>query len=142
MTIKDKMKCPCKNCVDKPYNIDGLFLELLEQLEMKVAERGMTVIYLSGLRCPVYNKIAGGVPDSPHIYGEAEDIRVAGMDLIDLAKLCIEIGFKRIGIYPNHIHVDVVTPKPSKFWYVKKYGTPIIYSKNINDLDEFLKKVR
>jgi hypothetical protein len=81
------------------------------------------------------------VPNSPHVSGMAADIVVPGMDLLDLARLCLKIGFKRIGIYPNHIHVDVATPKPSKFWYVKRYGDAIIYSKNINDLEEFINQV-
>jgi uncharacterized protein YcbK (DUF882 family) len=141
MTIKEKMRCPCKSCENKPYSINGMLLELLLQLEIKVEEEGKILKINSGKRCPAYNKLVGGTLDSPHVIGEGADVKVEGMSLIDLARLCLEIGFKRIGIYPNHIHVDVVTPKPSKFWFVKEYGSSPIYSKHINDLDEFLRYV-
>ncbi|MDY0374060.1 MAG: D-Ala-D-Ala carboxypeptidase family metallohydrolase [Candidatus Izemoplasmatales bacterium] len=141
MTLKDKMGCPCKQCRGKDYDIDALLLELLSKLEDELAKTNKTMNINSGLRCLQYNNEVGGVPNSPHVSGMAADIVVPGMDLLDLARLCLKIGFKRIGIYPNHIHVDVATPKPSKFWYVKRYGDAIIYSKNINDLEEFINQV-
>ncbi|GAF67652.1 unnamed protein product, partial [marine sediment metagenome] len=41
--------------------------------------------------------------------------------------------------YPNHIHLDIVKPHPSKYWLVKKYGQKPIYSGNEKNLAKFLK---
>ena len=142
MLIKDKMKCPCPECKDKPYEINAFLLELLYKLEQRLKEKGFLLIINSGKRCPAYNASVGGYANSPHIFGKAADISVKGMTLLELAKLCIKIGFLRIGIYPNHIHVDIVNPHPSKFWYVKKYGSEPIYSGREYDLEKFIEKVR
>ena len=139
--IKDRMKCPCTECRDKPCDINALLLELLYKLEQRLRELGFSLLINSGKRCLIYNASVGGYANSPHVFGKAADIKVEGMTLLELAKLCIEIGFLRIGIYPNHIHVDVVIPHPSKFWYVERYGVAPVYSGNIKSLDKFLKKV-
>ena len=140
--IKDRMGCPCKACKGEPYDIDSLLLELLYKLEKKLNERGLNLIITSGKRCPAYNASIGGYADSPHVLGLAADIKVKGITILDLAEICNKIGFSRIGIYKRHIHVDVVRPHPSKYWYVAKYGSQPIYSREEKDLNKFLWKVR
>lgn len=140
--IKEKMGCPCPECKGNPYEINALLLELLYQLFQKLKEMGKTVRINSGRRCLIYNASVGGYANSPHVFGKAADIKVEGITLLELAKICVQIGFLRIGIYPNHIHVDVVIPHPSKFWYLKSYGSKAIYSGKENNLEKFLKKVR
>lgn len=140
--IKEKMRCPCSKCKDKPYEINPLLLEFVYALEQGLKASGKTVNINSGKRCLAYNASVGGYANSPHVFGKAADISVAGMSMLELAKLCITIGFLRIGIYPNHVHVDVVVPHPSKFWYVKRYGVTPIYSGKENNLEKFLMKVR
>jgi len=140
--IKEKMGCPCPECRDKPYEINALLLELLYKLEQRLNELGFSLMINSGKRCPAYNASVGGYANSPHVFGKAADIKAEGLSLLELAKLCVEVGFLRIGIYPNHIHVDVVNPHPSKFWYVKRYEIAPIYSGKENNLEKFLKKVR
>ena len=140
--IKDRMRCPCRACEGKPYDINILLLELLYKLEQRLKELGYDLKINSGKRCPAYNASVGGYANSPHIFGKAADIKVDGISILELAKICIEIGFSRVGIYPNHVHVDVVRPYPSKFWYVKKYGSKPIYSGRENDFEKFIKKVR
>lgn len=142
MLIKEKMGCPCPECKDKPYEINALLLELLYKLFQKLTEMGKTARINSGLRCITYNASVGGYANSPHVFGKAADIKVEGMSIFELAKLCVQIGFLRVGIYPNHIHVDVVKPHPSRFWYVRRYGIAPIYSGKENNLEKFLKKVR
>jgi len=95
----------------------------------------------SGYRCTTYNNKIGGAANSPHLTGMAADIRVEGISILELAEICVEIGFKRVGIYPNHVHVDMIDPHPSLFWYVRKYGVAPIYSGATKTIGEFLKKV-
>lgn len=73
--------------------------------------------------------------------GKAADIQVKGMSPVNLA-LVIAKNVKgvRIGIYPNHVHLDVILPNPSRFWLVKKYGQNPIYSDYETDLKKFLRK--
>jgi len=134
--------CPCKYCKDKPYiPIDENLINLILELEKDI---GKQIIITSGVRCPNYNRAIGGYWDSPHIpkpKGRALDIKAPGMDILDLAYACEKKGFKRIGIYPNHVHVDIVDPRPSRFWYVKSYGTNIIYSKYEKNLNKFLESI-
>jgi len=140
--IKDKMGCPCKICKGKPYDISTLLLELLYKLEQKLKDRGLNFVITSGKRCPAYNASIGGYASSSHILGKAADIKVEGISVLELAIICVEIGFSRIGIYKRHIHVDVVRPHPSRFWYVAKYGSQAIYSREEKDLNKFIEKVR
>jgi len=140
--IKDRMGCPCKECKGKPYDISTLLLELLYKLEQKLKDRGLSFVITSGKRCPVFNASIRGYASSPHILGKAADIKVKGISVLELAKICNEIGFSRIGIYLRHVHVDVVRPHPSKYWYVAKYGSQAIYSREEKDLNKFIAKVR
>ena len=100
----------------------------------------------SGYRCPVENKKVGGAKNSAHLLGEGADIQVKGMSSayiknmpVILAIIASKIANIRIGIYPNHIHIDIVPPTPSKYWLVKKYGQKAIYSGNEKNLSKFLK---
>jgi hypothetical protein len=36
--------------------------------------------------------------------------------------------------------VDMVAPKPSRFWICREYGKPLVYSKYETDLETFLRK--
>lgn len=140
--IMMEAKCPCKKCVTNPYiNINYMLIGKVLILENNIGKR---VIITSGNRCIEYNKIIGGYIDSPHIpkpQGEALDMQVKGMGNIELAYAAEKAGFKRIGIYPNHVHGDMIDPRPSKYWYVKNYNKSPIYSGDIKTLGEFIKKV-
>jgi len=73
--------------------------------------------------------------------GNAVDIQVKGMSPVKLALIIAKnITGVRIGIYPNHVHIDVLPPNPSKFWLVKNYGQAPIYSGSENNLEKFLRK--
>ena len=140
--IKNRMGCPCRICEGKSYDINTLLLELLCKLEQRLEKRGLSLIINSGKRCPAYNASVGGYANSPHVFGKAADIKIVGMSIFELAKLCVEIGFLRVGVYPNHVHVDMVRPYPSRFWYLSKYGSKPIYSGREIDFKKFMRKVR
>lgn len=140
--IKKRMGCPCKECEGKEYEINYSLMELLSKLELKLQEKGKSLTINSGKRCPAYNASVGGYANSPHVFGKAADIKVEGMSIFELAELCVELGFSRVGVYPNHVHVDVVRPYPSRFWYLSRYGNKPIYSGKETDFKKFMKKVR
>jgi len=131
--------CPCLACKGLIQKINVRLVEELIKLEEYI---GQELTFNSGRRCEAENARVGGYPNSPHIFGKAVDIIVKGMSLKGLALICEKFAFLRIGIYPNHIHLDMVTPNPSKFWYVRKYGEAPVYSGNIKSLDEFFKKLK
>lgn len=73
--------------------------------------------------------------------GNAADIQVKGMTPIKLALIVAKnVTGIRIGIYPNHVHIDVIPANPSRFWIVKKYGQAPIYPGSEDNLEKFLRK--
>ena len=66
----------------------------------------------SACRCPIHNLNEGGKKDSSHI--ATESIEAKGVDIKTLTSrkrfmiiwALLEVGFNRIFIYPNHLHVD------------------------------------
>jgi len=60
-----------------------------------------------GYRTATYNSKIGGHPNSLHMKGMAADIRIHnGIERGDIVRLAIELGFKGIGVYDKHIHLD------------------------------------
>ena len=136
--IIKKCGCPCVACKEIIQKINMELINKIIQLENRIQKH---VIITSGRRCIDYNRSIGGYVNSPHITGLAADIKVEGISILELAKICVEIGFERVGIYPNHVHVDMIDPIPSLFWYVREYNEAPIYSGSIKTLEEFLKYV-
>ena len=93
----------------------------------------------SGYRCPIENKKVGGAKNSAHLLGEGADIQTE-LSTVTLAMIACLIKGIRIGMYTNHLHIDVRPANPSKYWIVKKYGQKAIYSGRENNLAKFLKK--
>jgi len=101
--------------------ISPKLVELLQ--EMRDAHgRGITVT--SGIRCADHNGSIGGVANSAHVpadidgdgegeVGHAVDIatRTSG-DRHALLPLCYAVGFQRIGIGKDFIHLDTDMRKP------------------------------
>ncbi len=51
--------------------------------------------------------------DSSHNTRDAADIRVYnGWQRYTLVRLALQHGFKRIGVYDKHIHLDIRTDRP------------------------------
>ena len=138
-----EFRCPCSKCKRIKVRVSSLFLFKLEMVKM--AFDGKPVIILSGNRCPEENKRAGGVPDSEHIPnpdGEAADIKIKGVKPIDIGLAAEKIGGMRIGIAKTYCHLDIRSPRPSKYWaYI---GGKIIYSGSIenNSLIKFYKIIQ
>jgi hypothetical protein len=135
---KWEFRCPCLKCKRKKVRVSSLLLFKLEILRVKLGNK--PIIINSGNRCPEYNAIVGGYPDSAHIPnpdGEAADIKIKGVKPIDIGLAAEKIGGMRIGIAKTYAHLDIRPPGPSKFWIY--LGKKIIYSGSIenNDLLKF-----
>jgi len=92
--------------------IAGLDKELVCKLEQArhLAQTPFTIT--SGKRDPEANSEAGGVPDSSHIKGLAADLAIDGsVNRFRIVKALFDSGFRRIGIYSAHCHVDIDTEK-------------------------------
>lgn len=130
-------RCPCWEC--SGTKLDEKLVDWVLDFEQRT---GLKIDITSGARCESYNRKVGGFWNSPHLIdtnkvGHAIDFQIKGMKPIEIAFKVDETGLKRIGIYKSHIHGDMITPSPSKYWYVGRDGTTI-YSRHINDLRNFL----
>lgn len=86
--------------------------KLIEGLQELRDLSGKPIIVNCGYRCPEHNKAVGGVKRSQHLFGNAADIVIKGLDPIQMYHLANRINFfcnGGIGIYPESgfIHVDV-----------------------------------
>ena len=90
-------------------------VELFEKLDMLRVIVGSTDI-TSGYRTSSYNSKIGGSSNSNHLLGHAVDVKFnfTGWAADQLAKICVGIGFKNIGIYMDKnskkllwLHLDI-----------------------------------
>jgi uncharacterized protein YcbK (DUF882 family) len=101
----------------------GLLPDLVFKLERAREYYGMPIVITSGFRNPEKNEVVGGVKDSAHTKGMAVDI-AAPQDRKFREKLCWALGsagFRRIGIYERHIHIDVDIEKPMNVAWFGEY---------------------
>ena len=97
--------------------VDIRLVSALQELRDNIKK---SITISSGYRSPAHNTAVGGTAGSLHCLGRAADIKVAGMDLLDLLT---EVGkieaFNRsgIGFYGTEgfIHVDIGREKPARW---------------------------
>ena len=135
---KYEFKCCCSECKHRKIHIDLNLVYRLEEIREIIGNKRIDIT--SGIRCKAENNRSGGDSNSPHVLGKAADIQVKGIKPVEVALMAELVGGVRIGVYPNHVHFDVIPPNPSKFWLVKKYGQTPIYSGYETDLKKFLRK--
>jgi len=135
---KYEFKCCCSECKHRKIHIDLNLVYRLEEIRELIG--GKPINITSGVRCKAENSRSGGDSNSPHVLGKAADIQVKEVKPVEVALMAERVEGVRIGVYPNHVHIDVMPANPSRFWLVKKYGDNPIYSGNENDLEKFLRK--
>lgn len=89
----------------KLERLDKKLVQMLEELETR---SGLQIHITSGFRTPAENSAVKGSPNSAHLRGKAADLRAP--DIVTATKIvCAAIitGFRRIGIYNNHVHLDI-----------------------------------
>lgn len=97
-------------------NMNQNFLQMLDEARDLA---GVPFRINSGFRTKAHNAKVGGEPNSSHTRGFAADIHAPdGPNKFKILKACIMIGFQRIGVYRNFIHVDCDPSLPTPtFWH-------------------------
>lgn len=90
---------------------------LVDLLEKARGFSSEPFIITSSLRSFEHNEKVGGAANSSHLSGHAVDIKCSGtyQRSIILPAL-IRAGFRRVGIYSGHIHVDTDPFKSPAIW--------------------------
>lgn len=79
-------------------------LDLLVKCRQKA---GVPFVITSGFRTTLHNKKVGGVNGSSHTKGYAVDIRCRNSaDRFKIVLSAFNVGFKRVGVSGNFIHLD------------------------------------
>lgn len=102
--------CKCKSYCSTT-TIDEQLVTYLQQIRDHF---GKSVTINSAYRCKKHNTSVGGASGSKHLYGQAADIKIAGVSPLKLAQYAESIGIKGIGRYSNFVHID--TRKNKYFW--------------------------
>lgn len=97
-------------CAETP--IDELLAQYLQQIRTHFGKP----VYLTAYRCKTHNaRTPNAAPNSRHIYGQAADFHIDGVEPAEIAKYAESIGVKGIGLYDTFVHID--TRETKSFWY-------------------------
>lgn len=111
---RDEFRCKCggKYCNGFPAEPKEQLVRIADKLRKNL---GVPITIVSGLRCPQWNAMQGGVENSQHMYGEAADIYARGVSQGRVEAELDAIGGVRYH-YPitgsSNVHFDV--PKGSR----------------------------
>jgi uncharacterized protein YcbK (DUF882 family) len=108
---RDEFKCKCgKYCNGFPVEPDERLVRFLDGLREHF---GVPVTVTSGVRCKQHNANVNGASRSQHMLGNAADIKVRGIDPVDVYEYADEKFGKSggVGLYKNFTHVDVRSTK-------------------------------
>ena len=106
---REEFRCKCggKYCNGFPAEPQEQMVRICDQLRKKL---GVPITIVSGLRCPTWNQIQGGVDNSQHMYGEAADIYAKGVSQSRVEDELDNIGGVRYH-YPisgsSNVHFDI-----------------------------------
>ena len=106
---RDEFRCKCggKYCNGFPAEPKEAMVRIADQLRKNL---GVPITVVSGLRCPTWNRLQGGVETSQHQYGEACDIYASGMSQLRVETELDNIGGVRYH-YPitgsANVHFDI-----------------------------------
>ncbi len=106
---REEFRCKCggKYCNGFPAEPKEQLVRIADQLRKNL---GVPITIVSGLRCPTWNSIQGGVENSQHMFGEAADIYAAGKSQLKVETELDAIGGVRYH-YPitgsSNVHFDI-----------------------------------
>lgn len=78
--------------------------EFMEKLIAVREDYNQPMIITSGYRHLAYNDTIGGAKNSPHLYGRAVDVKVAGGDALRLIGAALRHGMRGIGVKQRGDH--------------------------------------
>ncbi len=85
--------------------MDKTLLEMLDEVRDKFDK---PIHITSGYRTEAWNEQIGGVLGSSHTKGLAADLACENSsDRFDLINCILDVGFSRVGIAKNFIHIDI-----------------------------------
>lgn len=100
----------CKCCGKLPEDgINPELIDLLQAIRDKI-DKPVVITPHGGYRCENQNKLSGGAKNSQHLFGNAADIKVLGMNARAVQHWLVanfnnQIG--GMGCYSSFTHVDV-----------------------------------
>ena len=110
---KKEFICPC-------CGLEIMDLKFIMMIDSAREIAGIPFRINSGYRCKKHNIEIGGSEDSSHMDGLACDIMcVNSIQRGIIMRALIEVGFRRIGIADNFLHVDFDKSKVECFWLYK-----------------------
>ena len=111
---EDEFACKCGKCEKIPVLMDPGFMTTLQNARTIA---GKSFFITSGFRCPIHPESIKR-PTSSHVKGKAADIKAdSGYFRLVLLDALLRVGFKRIGIGENFLHVDNDSDKPNSIWH-------------------------
>lgn len=101
----EEFTCPC-------CGVCAVKKELVFKLDQLRDIVKFPLIITSGYRCYFHNQEVGGVSDSAHTKGLAVDISIStSPKRFKLIRAAMALGFRRIGIAKNFVHLDLDNEK-------------------------------
>lgn len=101
-----------KYCGDE-VKIDLDLVTYLQKIRDKFAK---PVVITSGYRPTGYNAGIGGEKNSYHVYGQAVDFYIQGIDASEVAKYAETLGIKGVGLYTAQKFVHIDTRSSKYYW--------------------------
>ena len=105
---RDEFKCKCggRYCNGYPAEMQEAVVKIADAAR---AHFGKPAHVISGLRCQKWNAHEGGVANSQHMYGEAIDLRVDGVDSETLRQFVASQPDHRYSyrINSTNVHFDI-----------------------------------
>jgi len=112
----EEIMCPCCGL----NNISSVSIKKLDLLRSII---GYPLIVTSACRCEKHNKLVGGSKLSSHICTSdkssfAFDIAYSNANVcFMIVRTALKVGFHRIGIYEDFVHLDDDVSKRPAIWY-------------------------
>ncbi len=102
---------------DQPGSGKHMKKEFLQLLDKSRALAGIPFVVTSGFRTRDWNERVGGRVGSSHLAGCAADLSCTSSGArSQIVQALIKVGFNRIGIGKNFIHVDNDITKTPAIW--------------------------